>query len=78
MIKFLRQVSSERLDELKYEGDYGGYIMANADPEQVVICNGDTLLAAMEQEYLWPEFLASQGIDPVAQEDQVYSPYIGA
>ena len=52
--------------------------MANADPEQVVICNSDTLLAAMEQEYLWPEFLASQGIDPVAQEDQVYSPYIGA
>jgi hypothetical protein len=78
MIKLSRQVSSERLDELKYDGEYAQYLMDNADPSDVVICNGDSLLEVMESEYLWNEFLASRGIDPVAQEDQVYSPYIGA
>ena len=78
MIKLLRQVSSERLDELKYDGEYAEYIMANADSEEVVICNGDTMLDALEQGYLWKEFLTSRGIDTVAREDEIYSPYYGA
>jgi len=74
----IKRVSSRQLDELKYEGEYGEYIMLNADPSEVAICNGDTLLEAMESEYLWTEFLASRGIDPVAYDEEIYSPYYGA
>jgi len=52
--------------------------MQNGDPEDFVICNGDGLLDAMEAGYLFKEFLASRGIDPVAREEEVYSPYYGA
>lgn len=36
--------------------DYNNYIMDNADPSEVTICNGDTLLQAAENEYLLEEF----------------------
>jgi|TARA_R110000782_G_scaffold1224_14_gene4840 hypothetical protein len=36
--------------------DYQAYIMDNADPSEVTICNGDTLLQAAENEYLLEEF----------------------
>ena len=78
MIKFLRQVSIDQLDKLKYDGEYAQYLMDHADPSEVVICNGDSLLEVMERDYLWEEFLASRGIDPVAREDEIYSPYYGA
>ena len=39
-------------------GDYNNYIMDNADPSEVTICNGDTLLQAAENEYLLEEFKA--------------------
>jgi hypothetical protein len=77
VIKFLRQVSSERLDELMFSSDYAEYIMDNCHGDRV-ICNGDTLLTAQEDMYLWEDFLYSKGIDPVAIEDEVYSPYYGA
>ncbi len=35
---------------------YQNYIMDNADPAEVTICNGDTLLAAADNEYLLKEF----------------------
>lgn len=38
--------------------DYNEYIMDNADPSEVTICNGDTLLEAAENEYLLEEFKA--------------------
>ena len=38
--------------------DYQTYIMDNADPSEVTICNGDTLLQAAENEYLLEEFKA--------------------
>ena len=38
--------------------DYNNYIMDNADPSEVTICNGDTLLQAAENEYLLEEFKA--------------------
>ena len=38
--------------------DYQAYIMDNADPSEVTICNGDTLLQAAENEYLLEEFKA--------------------
>lgn len=46
------------LDDLKYSDEYAQYIMNNCSGERV-ICNGDTLLEAMEQGYLFDEFLRS-------------------
>jgi hypothetical protein len=58
MLKQKRIATSAELDDLWYDG-YGEYIMKNADPADYVICNGDTLLTAMEARYLWTEFLDS-------------------
>jgi hypothetical protein len=77
-MKLLRQVSAERLEDLTYSDEYAEYIMQNGDPEGFVICNGDSLLTAMEAGYLFKEFLASRGIDPTAREEEIYSPYYGA
>jgi hypothetical protein len=77
MIKFLRQVSQETLVDLAYSPEYSEYIMKNGDNGERAICNGNTLLEAMEDGYLFTEFLKSKGIDPVAREDEVFSPYLG-
>ena len=77
-MKLLRQVSAERMVDLAYSDEYAEYVMQNGNPEDFVICNGDGLLEAMEAGYLFKEFLASKGIDAVAREDEVYSPYSGA
>jgi hypothetical protein len=37
---------------------YMEYIMENADPSEVTICNGDTLIEAVERGYLFEEFYA--------------------
>jgi len=58
MLKQKRIATSSELDNLWYDG-YGEYIMKNGDPADYVICNGDTLLQAMEAKYLWKEFLDS-------------------
>jgi len=56
-------MNKERLFENNMENDvndifneYQEYIMDNADGSEVVICNGDTLLQAAENEYLLEEF----------------------
>lgn len=36
---------------------YADYVMENHDPEEYVICNGDTLLEAMNNLYLFEEFV---------------------
>ena len=77
-MKLLRQVSAERLEDLAYSDEYAEYIMQNGDPEGFVICNGDGLLEAMESHYLFAEFLQSRGIDAIAREAEIYSPYYGA
>ncbi len=60
-MKELKTATQAQLDDSFYDG-YGEYIYNNADPECVLICNGDTLLEAMESGYLWDEFLASKGL----------------
>jgi hypothetical protein len=60
-MKKLIEATQQQLDDLWYDG-YGEYISNNADPDCYVICNGDTLLEAMEDGYLWEEFLASRGL----------------
>jgi hypothetical protein len=57
----LRRASERELDELSYSSEYAEFIMANCHGERI-ICNGDTLIQAQEEFYLWEEFLESQGI----------------
>jgi len=45
------------IDEIHDE--YAMYIMDNADPSEVTICNGATLLEAAENEYMLEEFKQS-------------------
>ena len=54
-IKFEEAMAEDRNDIFS---DYNDYIMDNADPSVVTICNGDTLLQAAENEYLLEEFKA--------------------
>ena len=49
---------SMELDDLQMSSEYADYIIENAGGERV-ICNGDTLIIAMEEGYLWKEFLES-------------------
>lgn len=44
------------LDELMFSPEYADYIAEHAAGDRV-ICNGDTLLEAMEEGYLWNEFV---------------------
>lgn len=46
-----------QIENLMYSTEYADYITENNDVR--VICNGDTLLEAMESGYLFDEFLES-------------------
>jgi hypothetical protein len=37
---------------------YMEYVMENADPSEVIICNGDALIEAVERGYLFEDFYA--------------------
>lgn len=52
----------ELIEDLVYSEQYAQYIMDHGDNEERVICNGDTLLEAMEDEYLFDDFLKSIGV----------------
>ena len=60
----MKQLTENQLDDLSYSPEYAEYIMENCDPSEVIICDGDTLLNAMENGYLWNEFCASINVDP--------------
>ena len=61
MIKQKRIATSSELDELSYSSEYAEYIMDNAAGQRI-ICNGDTLIQAQEDFFLWEEFLDSRGL----------------
>jgi hypothetical protein len=61
MLKQKRIATGSELDELSYSSEYAEYIMDNCHGERV-ICNGDTLIQAQEDFYLWEEFLESVGL----------------
>jgi hypothetical protein len=61
MIKQKRIATSAELDELAYSSEYAEYIMDNAAGQRI-ICNGDTLIQAQEDFFLWEEFLDSRGL----------------
>lgn len=58
----MRKVTDQELDELSMSDEYAEYIMNNCHGERV-ICNGDTLIDAMEDGYLWESFLDSIGVE---------------
>ena len=58
-----REVPEAELEELSYSEEYAEFIMSNCDGDRI-ICNGDGLLAAMEDLYLWEEFLENKGLTP--------------
>lgn len=49
------------IDDLMSSQEYAEYIMEHCSGDRV-ICNGDTLLRAMEDGYLFEDFLDSKGI----------------
>lgn len=50
-------LSQEQLDNLQFSDEYANFILDNFDPEERVICNGNTLLEAQEAGYMFAEFL---------------------
>lgn len=50
------------LDDLMFSQEYAEYIMEHGDFERYPICNGDTLLEAQEDGYLFQEFLGTIGL----------------
>ena len=50
----------EQADRGDFDEQYAEYIMEHA-PGDRIICNGHTLLDAMEDGYLWDDFLDSIG-----------------
>lgn len=57
----LRQATDEELDDLSCSSEYAEYIMENCHGDRL-ICNGDTLIRAQEDYYLWDDFLESMGL----------------
>lgn len=53
------EYSEFELDELSLSDEYAGYIVDNCGGDRV-ICNGNTLLLAMEEHYLFDDFIASR------------------
>lgn len=50
-------IKDNALDDLMYSAEYAEYIMRNCGNDRL-ICNGDMLLEAMEDEYLFKDFVA--------------------
>jgi len=60
MIVELTKISPKEAEALWDSNEYAEYIMEFAAGERI-ICNGDTLLQAMEDRVLWEDFLYSLG-----------------
>lgn len=67
-------LSADRLNELQWSSDYADFILDNYDGGERIICNGDTLLQAQEDGYLFAEFLmyrqSQMTLTPYAKETQ--------
>ena len=51
-------INASMIQDLMYSSEYADYIMKHAGGDRV-ICNGDTLTEAMEDFYLWDDFIDS-------------------
>ena len=61
-------------DRFELETEYGEYIMEHADGDRI-ICNGDTLVDAMEDGYLYEGFKASKVVG-IRFERHPYTAYL--
>lgn len=50
-------MTDEQITELQFSDEYANYLMDHHDPADRIICNGDTLLQAQEDLYLFTDFL---------------------
>ena len=56
-----KHLTNSQIDDLMYSNEYAEFIMEHGKGDRV-ICNGHLLLEAMEDGYLFDEFLESQSI----------------
>ena len=54
----MKPFSENEIYDLMYSDQYANYIMEHS-PGDRMICNGDMLIAAMEDQYLFDDFLES-------------------
>ena len=57
----MRNATDRELDELSMSDEYAEYIMEHSAGDRL-ICNGDSLIRAMEDGYLFDDFLDSMGL----------------
>jgi hypothetical protein len=61
MIVELKKITDAQAYALWESGGYAEYIMEHSAGERC-ICNGDMLIGAMEDNYLWEDYLDSLGL----------------
>jgi hypothetical protein len=61
MTEKLKQITDAEADALWESDGYAEYIMEHSAGDRI-ICNGDTLLDAMEDGYLFDDYLLSLGL----------------
>lgn len=64
MNTILKIADDAMLDELWHSQEYADYIIANCGGERIV-CNGDTLIDAQEDNYMFDSFLESIGFQVI-------------
>lgn len=57
----MRQATDEELDQMSCSDDYSEFIMNNCHGDRM-IGNGDMLITAIEEGYLFDEYLESVGL----------------
>jgi hypothetical protein len=55
-----QELTLSQMEDLQYSDAYAEYVMENSKGERT-ICNGNTLTIAMEEGYLFEEFVESLG-----------------
>lgn len=58
----MREVSLTEMEDMQYSEGYAAYIMKHGNNSDRTICDGDTLTLAMEDGYLFEEYMASLGL----------------
>ena len=59
----MKTLTLSQLEELQYSDDYAEFIMKHGNNSERSICNGDKLLLAQEDGYMFEEFVTSLGYD---------------
>ena len=62
MNETLRKITVTEAEDLYYSNEYQDYIMEHSAGDRL-ICNGDDMIDAVEDGYLWESFLDSMGLE---------------